>query len=185
MIWCSKRILGFGLKKKKIRGKREKYGGKYLYFPFILWGVNIFPPNEVGSKVRYLFKINTCQHREKTEFLTRNGSWWCWNQGNCLHKQSAKAWPFTNRFNLICCISHFVNWHVHPFYVLCRNFICDKINIKTNISEHSKHVINFLFLSHIFVLKVFLQNWKDGFTWFGLYGLSPLSWIQKHKIITK
>ena len=77
MIWCLKRILGFGSKKekKKIKEKRKiRKGNIFLFLLYFEELIFFFPPKEDSSKVRLLFKIDTCQHKEKTEFLTRDGS---------------------------------------------------------------------------------------------------------------
>ena len=52
MIWCLKRILGFGLKKekKKIREKEENKEGKYFLFLLYFERLILFPPKKNGSK---------------------------------------------------------------------------------------------------------------------------------------
>ena len=71
MIWCLKRILCFRLKKekKKIKEKRKiRKGNIFLFLLYFEELIFFFPLKEDGSKVRHLFKIDTCKHKEKLNF---------------------------------------------------------------------------------------------------------------------
>ena len=71
MIWYLRSILGFGLKKKKIKEKNERNKeGKYFFSFYTLRSYSFPFKKKFVQKTEYLFKFDMCQQSETTKYLT-------------------------------------------------------------------------------------------------------------------